>query len=212
MTASESRENAINQTMTYNGGNYDTGGFFTTFTGKLINPIQPDIKQICIEDIAQALSNCCRFGGHCNQFYSVAQHSVTVSTLCDPEDALAGLLHDGSEAYLSDIVRPVKYTAQMSQYREIEATLERAIYARFGLPWPMPPSVKVADDICVVSEAIALFSPSPSWATDTLWNKYGMKTPHFTLPTTWSPKFAKSMFLRRYLELTAGVTISSSEE
>ena len=88
-----------------------------TYTGKEFYPLDPNPADIDIKDIAHALSNCCRFAGHIKSFYSVAQHSVIVSELCEPENALAGLLHDASEAYLSDIARPVKYTEQMEGYR-----------------------------------------------------------------------------------------------
>jgi 5'-deoxynucleotidase YfbR-like HD superfamily hydrolase len=98
-------------------------------------------------------------------FYSVAQHSVYVSQQCDPDDALAGLLHDASEAYLSDIVRPVKFTAEMEGYRAIEKRLENAIAEKFGLAAAMTPSIKAADDLVLLSEAYALFRPVPDGFT-----------------------------------------------
>lgn len=196
--------NAVDHRMTYNGGSYAKGGMFTTFTGRLINPIDPDPDQIVIEDIAHALSNACRFGGHCSEFYSVAQHSVLVSYISGWEHQLDGLLHDASEAYLSDIVRPVKYTAAMESYRTIEANLERVIAQKFGLQHPMPAGVKKADDQMVVSEGYALFDPIPEWVTNTLRDKYDDKLPIiFALEDPfWSPKKAKVLFLSRYEELT----------
>src|SRR6266496_1501995 len=84
------------------------GGAIMTYSGELITPLNPDPDDIQIEDIAHALSNQCRFSGHCKQFYSVAEHSCRVSDLCSYEHQLGGLLHDGTEAYLSDIARPIK--------------------------------------------------------------------------------------------------------
>src|ERR1017187_10636100 len=78
-------------------------GSITTFSGIHFWPLLPNPADIRIEDIAHALSNQCRFAGHAREFYSVAEHSVRVSQLCPPEDALWGLLHDASEAYLTDV-------------------------------------------------------------------------------------------------------------
>ena len=50
-----------------------------TFTGRKFFPLAPDGAEVCIEDIAHALSMKCRFNGHCLRFYSVAEHSVRVA-------------------------------------------------------------------------------------------------------------------------------------
>lgn len=79
-----------------------------TYTGKKMFPLAPKREDICIEDIAHALSMKCRFNGHCNLFYSIAQHSLIVASLVKPELRLAALLHDAAEAYLPDFCRPIK--------------------------------------------------------------------------------------------------------
>jgi hypothetical protein len=104
-----------------------------TATGKAFDPFDADPAAICIEDIAHALSNVCRFTGHCRQFYSVAQHSVEVATRLPHELQAAALLHDASEAYLTDLPRPIKKLPQFKFYREAEERLQLAIYRRFGL-------------------------------------------------------------------------------
>src|SRR5881392_3435793 len=68
------------------------GPYLQTVSGRFVNPFDPDPEQLDIGDIARALANVCRFGGHCRSFYSVAQHSVIVSELVeerggDVEDA-----------------------------------------------------------------------------------------------------------------------------
>lgn len=106
----------------------------TTYSGIRMNPVDPDPQHIDIKDIAHALSLVCRGGGHVKQFYSVAQHSL----VCAEEAQLRGLslrvqlgalLHDGSEAYMSDLVRPVK--EQIPQYRTIENRLIDTIWDAF---------------------------------------------------------------------------------
>jgi hypothetical protein len=108
-------------------------------------PLNPRVDDVCVDDIAHALAMQTRFTGHCRRFYSVAQHSVHVSHVCDRRDALWGLLHDASEAYLSDVSRPVKRLPEMSEYRSAEQRLLAVICERFGLPEAEPPSVKRAD-------------------------------------------------------------------
>lgn len=131
-----------------------------TYSGAVIDPLNPDPEQIRIEDIAHSLSNQCRFTGHTREFYSVAQHSVLVSYLCDPKDALWGLLHDASEAYLSDIASPIKQFSDMGAiYKTVEEALMTAIarcfsleekyistgYPLYGPQLLLPHSVKEAD-------------------------------------------------------------------
>jgi len=131
-----------------------------THTGKKFFPLDPNLDDIDIEDIAHALSMLCRFNGHCSDFYSVAQHSVLVSQWCEPSHALYGLLHDASEGLgLSDISSPIKRSEVFSQYRKAEHTLQAAIYKKFGLDEVEPESVKVSDLKMLATEATQLMSP-----------------------------------------------------
>ena len=79
------------------------GDWMQTYTGERFWPLDPRIEDIHIRDISMALGKLCRYGGHTIFFYSVAEHSVLVSEYVPEEYALWGLLHDASEAYLSDI-------------------------------------------------------------------------------------------------------------
>jgi hypothetical protein len=83
----------------------DRDGFLGTFSGLRFWPLDPEPEKILIADIAHALAHQCRFGGHASKFYSVSENSVHVSRRCAPEDALWGLLHDASEAYLVELPR-----------------------------------------------------------------------------------------------------------
>jgi hypothetical protein len=125
-------------------------GWIATFTGRKFWPCDPQPEDICIEDVAHALSMLCRYTGHVREFYSVAQHSYMVSQIVPLEDAKWGLLHDASEAYLNDISRPVK--PALSNYRELEETLMKMVAERFGLPWPIPDSIHHADKVMLATE------------------------------------------------------------
>lgn len=126
------------------------GNSIFTYTGNVFYPLDPRQQDIYIEDIAHALSLMCRFNGHINCFLSVAQHSIHVSELCKPENALYGLLHDASEAYLADVPSPLKQ--MFDDYKNIERKVQGAICAKFNLDPLMPPDVKVADNIMLATE------------------------------------------------------------
>lgn len=101
-----------------------------TYSGALFDFSDIQNASVDISDIAHALSMTCRFNGHVSNFYSVAEHSYIIAkTLlhigAPPLTALFGLLHDASEAYLNDIVRPAKSLIQ--GYKEIENTVQDRI-------------------------------------------------------------------------------------
>lgn len=164
-----------------------------TYTGKQFYPFDPKPDQIDIEDIAHALANVCRFTGHTNQFYSVAEHSVHVSRLVSPEHALQALLHDGSEAFLSDIAAPIK--PFLPDYKALEKTVQRAVYYRFGLPYEDHPEVKAADVAMLAAEAKYLMG-NPNWAKSLAAAPVGS--------LGWGPIRAKRMFLQRFRSLYQG--------
>src|SRR5690606_30601178 len=114
---------------------------------------------------AHALAMTCRFNGHTREFYSVAEHSVHVSHLVPPEYALAGLLHDASEAYIADVSRPVKHTEQMRAYRDIENGLQAAVYWGLSLPTIKGIAVDIADAQMLALEARSLLPYDP-WMDD----------------------------------------------
>ena len=131
-----------------------------TYTGRRFYPLDPAAGDFDVRDIAHSLSMLCRFNGHCLRFYSVAEHSVRVSRLLDGELRLWGLLHDAGEAYLTDLPRPVK--GLIPEFRGLEDRILEAAMRSFGLPWPMPAEVKLADDRLLATEARDLMGPPPA--------------------------------------------------
>jgi hypothetical protein len=131
------------------------GGFF---------PFDPRPDEVHVTDIAQALSNQCRYGGAVRRFYSVGEHAILVSIALEraypdrPELALCGLHHDDDEAYLVDIPKPVKIFLPM--YSLIAAPIYACISEALDLPLHLmhAPEIKEFDTRIVADERpVALY-------------------------------------------------------
>jgi uncharacterized protein len=114
-----------------------------TNSGLFMNVFNPTIDMVCIEDIAHALSSIPRFGGHLNRFYSVAQHSIHCAERAKPNNKIAALLHDGSEAFMLDIPTPIK--ARLPKYKKHEHELMKIISNKFGFKYPFNREIKIID-------------------------------------------------------------------
>lgn len=107
-------------------------GLANTWRGKLLNYNSVDASMICLEDIAKGLSNICRFGGQISDFYSVAQHTLLVWHLAPTHLKRAALLHDAAEAYLGDVVKPLKVLLG-DAYAKFEKAFETVIFEKYGV-------------------------------------------------------------------------------
>ena len=171
-----------------------TGDWIQTRSGVAFYPLDPRPEDVHLEDIAHALSNLCRFSGHCKRFMSVAEHSVNVSRVVPPEHALQALLHDATEAYLVDVPGPIK--PMLAGYAEIEAAVWLAIAERFGVPSALHQSVKDADTAVLLTEKGQLLGPSPGAWLDT-----EITPAPLGELACMSPREAKYTFLHRFIEL-----------
>lgn len=171
----------------------DSTAWMQTYTGRAFYPLNPQPAHVDLEDIAHGLANLCRYGGQCRTFYSVAEHSVLLSYAVPPELARWALMHDASEAYLSDVIRPIK--PYLRGYYAIEERVLEAIAVRFDLPWPAPLALKPYDDRILLNEQARLMAPPPM-----PWNVPGEPLPGISV-TGWLPMQAKVRFLTRAAEL-----------
>lgn len=163
-----------------------------TYTGRRFCPLDPRPEDVCLTDIVWALSQKCRYTGHCATFFSVAEHSVLVSRLVPAEAKLWGLLHDAAEAYLPDVARPIKRS--LAGFEAIEERVLRAIAEALGLPWPVPDVVWEADTIALATEKPVLFPSSP--------NEWNLGVEAADLPVRClSPIAARAAFLERFTVL-----------
>lgn len=181
------------------------GDWMQTFTGRAFYLLDPRAADVDPVDIAHALSLICRYGGHCKNFFSVAEHCVLMSHAVTPGNALWALLHDATEAYINDIVRPLKHTPVMSGYRAVERRLMLMICDRFGIGYDCPTEIKDADNRILRDERAALMGPSPlPWMSIENVAALGVDI------HCWSPAEAKRRYLERLAELRTAAPSGAS--
>jgi uncharacterized protein len=91
--------------------------------------LRPD--QILITDIFHSQAMQCRYLGHSSHFYSVAQHSWLLSLIVPPHLQRVALLHDAAEAYIGDIVTPLK--DDMPEFIAWDVKLTAMILTRYDV-------------------------------------------------------------------------------
>lgn len=162
--------------------------------GHYVDLVNPDPESIEVCSIAAALSKVCRFGGHCPRFYSVAEHCVHATSLACSQgyagDALVAIfLHDAAEAYIGDMVKPLKVL--MSQYGEAERRIEAAIEAAFGVDFARWESViKRFDRAMLKAEKVAM------WPEDLeTWEGFSEIETYVVNLQLWGPSEAEMQFL-----------------
>ena len=141
-------------------------GVIRTYTGLLVDVRALRRQDVKTDDIAHALANTCRWGGHSSQFFSVAQHSCNCADsvyrkTADAEATLYTLLHDAGEAYIGDIPTPIK--CLFPGLLEIEERILETVYEAL-IPHSLSPAarplingvVKNADRVALNHEWCAL--------------------------------------------------------
>lgn len=157
-----------------------------TYTKREFEPLDPNMEDINIIDIAHALSMNCRANGHIPYFYSVAQHSINCSIEAKARNhskrlQLACLLHDGSEAYISDIIRPVK--KYLSDYKKVEFKIQNLIYEKYNIKDLTMAEHSAIDDIddtilyyeFIEMSKIELWTPKPKLHGEIELGEFGFK-------------------------------------
>lgn len=175
---------------------YKAVDFIETYTGRAFLPRSPRVEDFSIIDIAHHLSNDCRYSGATMQFYSTAQHCCLLSDYVrkerngSPQDCLQMLMHDGAEAYLRDIPRPIKQ--HLPEYRKWDYTLTMAMRSWLGLDGvPIPIWQDELDSRIIADERLQLMSDSGlDWKHDV--------QPLDIVIEPWTARYAEQEFLQRY--------------
>lgn len=170
------------------------GNTIKVVTGHYVDLADPDPETIDIEAISAALGKICRFGGHCPIFYSVAEHSVHAVNLASIDEVCkdglrAILLHDAAEAYIGDIVKPLKLL--LPEYDRIEKRLERAIEKRFDTDFDRYRElIKKYDRLMLKAEKTRM------WPDDNeVWSGFSEIENRQVEIEYWDPECASGVFL-----------------
>ncbi len=179
------------------GRKTDRGYNQTTASGHAFWSLDPRLEDIWIEDIAWQLARQCRFNGALREgieIYTIAQHSCLVSDHCPDKFKLEGLLHDAAEAYIGDMIKPIKL--QLPGWKAIETRVDAKIRERFGLPRMMAPAVKAQDRAAVATEHrdLQLHTGEVDWGD---WKQYCW--PQIIQP--WNVYRSYAEFKRRFYNL-----------
>ena len=152
------------------------------------------LSEYSIEDIAHNLSRICRFNGATKKHYSVAQHSVIVSHVVPEKYAMSGLLHDSAESFIGDMSSPLKQL--QPTFKKLEIDIERYMFGKMGIPFPMHSSIKLADLQVLAAEIRDLQPHASDWAGVIDIEPYPKKI------IAWNTDKAYNEFMKRYEELT----------
>lgn len=159
-------------------------GKFNTASGIVVELLSPTVSMINANDIVCALSKICRFNGQISHFYSVAQHSVLVESLAPPALKRAALIHDCAEAYVQDIISPIKHLLKYTFYTQLEHQFNASIFEFFNEPIDNLELIKPYDQYAYIMEKEAFKNGDL-----TNWNNYW--TALGSNCTIWSPRYAE---------------------
>ena len=186
------------------------GGSICTSTGIIFYPLDPRVEEICLEDVAHALSHKARFTGHTKKLYSTGEHSVRVSWLLKDQgrslmDQFVGLHHDDSDAYLPDVPTPLKVLPEFDWFRELEHKIQNLCYEKFGCVVTDYKPIKSADISLFLTERRDLM-PTIAGGFSKRYVEEAIPYPYTITP--WNPVDVKSMYLRTHMELLNAISQS----
>jgi uncharacterized protein len=174
------------------------GAFVHTLSGTKFFPYDPNPEEVIIRDVAHSLARQPRYNGHTRKFYSVAQHSLILSYFIEELGAehlaLDALLHDATEAYIGDMVNPLKVTIPV--FSELEDKIFGAVALRFQLHNPMPRTLMALDRVMVYHEVMSFGPVSEEWV-----RAQSDCPKHFRRIVPLPSWLVKALFLCRFWEL-----------
>ena len=173
--------------------------YISTWKGDRIDLLDPEENLVTIEEIAECLSREGRFHNKTSVHYSVAQHCLEVSWLCQTwEGKIWGLLHDASDAYHRDLASNLKRHPVIEGFWKY---MERRWLEMFARKWqltlPMPTEVKYADRVMLVVERKMLLPDTQEVAEQFAFNEVGLEVPQRNLTVMFQLE-AKKRYLQEF--------------
>lgn len=165
-----------------------------TYTGKRFDPREFDEEYVDPRDIAHGLSLCCRYNGQCTTMYSVAEHCLRGSLIIGEDYALEFLLHDAAEAYLGDMIWPLKQF--FPEFVELTDVYQDIIYETFGITERHHDIIKEMDDIMHATECRDIMHPDAIDSSNDL-----LRPPLEYKLVPLSPYEAEQKYLKRFEQL-----------
>ena len=186
---------------------------FLTSQGRNIYPFRMTAADVHVGDVAASLSRICRFNGHIlapGRIYSVAEHSVRGARRLRERGAapllqLAFLMHDGSEAYWGDIVRPIKKHPIFLLLEPYMERTQECIHEAVGLP----PRAHLLDEVVKMDDLLAMTECRDITAVGDIKGREALFThlqePDGTVITPWEIAETEEAFLSLFHELLAAL-------
>lgn len=173
--------------------------YIETYTGMKFYPFSKNAIEVNILDIGHSLSHQCRFGGHCKEFYSVAQHSLLVAEILKDRGAntliqLFGLLHDATETYMIDLPSPMK--KHMPEYKKAENVLHDVIWEYLELPIPTKEQWEIVKEV----DVLLLQFEAKNLLSFAYWADHSVELPNVDIKEEL-PSEVKKRFISRYESL-----------
>lgn len=178
-------------------------------------PMDPKPEEVHLEDIVTSLCGLPRFLRHTIFPYYVGQHSVLVSWWVQEQGGdwlaqLQGLMHDAVEFVIGDLPSPMKQVineAAPGLLKKIEEPIERAIFFRFGLDWPISEIVHQADAVMLATEKRDILVPNDTYRWVDMPNPWKRKIMH-----GWNEEDCRSIFMDRFNALYSQINDTHYEE
>lgn len=172
-------------------------------SGLYFYPEDPRPEEFNIVDIAHKLAMQCRYGGGVTRFYSVAEHCVLLAryayTIGGKSFAREALLHDRAEAYVPDMMRPIKEKYTGDWFYPLERRIESVSAPVFRVPAIMSDEVRELDYRICIDEKAQAYHRNTAMDKDNAVEKE--KEPLGIQLKFWSPSRAKHKFLKEWERL-----------
>lgn len=108
-------------------------GCMVTYSGEIIDLMNPAENNYLIKDIAHHLAFICRWNGATKTYLSVAEHCCMMFDMVPLECKATALFHDCEEAYWGDIIKPVKNLLS-DEMRQRMREMRALIFQKYAVP------------------------------------------------------------------------------